>query len=681
MKRLSIYLFGLVLVGGLQSAWAQLSADGALSTDETTGAESSLDDTYSVPGTDVIEFSDTNDFKTLYINYDATGVLISTAGTINGNGLILYLDNGYSSGTITDFSRDSGRTYPPTAPWPRNLVVNATEVPDFFLAGWFPNDNSSSPLDLHQIEGTTVTNIASSTIASSTNSTGTGFVAEVYIPYAALFPGVGGANQVPVNAQLRVAPFIFGGDNYSAGDAAPGTDANPGVSNIPSGTNANGDAFDGGTGIADAAQLNVYQVVTLDSNGDGVPDGFTGDILAFIPTGIAMVWDNDLCEITFSEEIDQTTAETVSNYTVLAPGDITILQAQKGTGANINKVYLTLSRKLVPSEDLQIRSAGIGKASNPSEVTPQADQTTRGYFRLLVTVNQQATEDATLFADDKVWIKGEWNNYGFYHGLNDSGPADTMPDVPGGQSVDAVAGDGIRTGYIFSGEPSTPPAKYAYSIVGQIDVPGLGVQEYESGYFQGPFDPYVDRTATTLDVTDPYANRLLQKAATVLFTVHFPKSFALRTDLEGKLRLQGGGAAANNHGIVPPMVNGVATDGIVMTYVSEDASYTTWDASVSFTPGAAILDVAEFRFVAENLGGLGDWYEPDAVQYPTIDPNFKDTTIHIHTFRILNTDGSPNDQDITLNLVDGNTHSTATIDVPAPFVSMTAVRANWYLYE
>jgi len=669
MKKVFVGIAIASLALWMSLAMAQIAPDGTISAEEISGAELYVDDS----GADNLAWGGGADLQHMYVNFDNSGVLISFDGVIySNNGIILYIDAGVTSGTLADFSGNRGYT----GGWQRNLLVETANqpqsLPDYFAAVWVGGDTSNDLLNLWKINGTAASWVGGDAIAATTRGSGTAYNMEIYITYDKLFARIGGGvNAVPANAKLGLAAIIVGGDNWSGADIMPGTGTGS-TDNLPQ---QNG----GGSDLDKAAVIRQWAEVTLDSNGDGVPDGYTG-LITFAPTGIDMVFDNDLTAITFPEEIDQTSAENEANYTVVSPGDVTILQALKGTGANVNKVYLKLSRKLAAGEQMQVQSQNIAKAANPGTVSPLATQTVKGKLRILVTLDQSASDDDKLFASDKVFIKGEWNSYSFYHGLVDTGATDTMPDVPGVQSVDATANDGIRTGYIFETESDTPPAQYAYAIVGQAAVPDRGTQEYEAGYFQGNFDPKVSRTATTLNVVDPYANRRLLVDTTVNFKYHVPKTFASRAQLEGQLRLQGGGGYNGGHGVVPPMVNNTADKGELMTFVSEDANETVWEANIDFTYGANIFDVAEFRFVATALAGLGAWYEPDARQTPTIDSNYKENTIHIHVFRIQNTDGSPNNQDITMTVVEG-AYSAATIDVPAPPVIQTDASSAWTLYE
>lgn len=644
------------------TALAQLAVDGALSTEETTGAEAHVDDS----GTENAIWGTNNDIHQIYVNYDQAGILFTVTGRLIGNGLILYLDNSTTTGLIADFSGNRGFV----GPWPRNLVVNETYKPDFFAASWMANATDTTAMSLHAIDGTNVSNVATSATAVNARPDVTGdFITEIYIPYSAFFPG-GGNNSVPPNAKARFAVFILGGDNYSGGDAAVGTGTDPATNNLP-GSN--------GTDLPTAAQLNVWTEVTIDSTGDGVPDNYVGN-LEFSPIGLEMVFQNDLAQLAFPEEVEQASAENAANYTVVEPAGVSITEITKGPNSNVNKVFLRLSRELAVRETLTIQSQGIKPASNPAKSSPLVSQSTIGHRRIVIKYDQSATGDA-IFASDKIYFKGAWSSYNFYHALWDTGPVDTLPDVPGVQAVDEVAGDNILTGYTFFAEAT--PQDYGYAIVGQSD-PGFGIgqQEYEAGYFQGNFDRIVKSTdPEIITLPDPYANGLLQIPVTVTFTMRFPKSYAGLADLTapyGPVRLQGGGNGGGNHGVIPPMVSGAADQGKEMTFVGEDDNYTIWQTDITFTPGPNIFDVAEFRFVVGDLAGLEEWYEPDAFQ--NSDPNLAQNSIHPHAFRIYNASGNPNDQDITLTFLESNSRTTPTLDVP-PRPNLTGSTGRWTLYE
>lgn len=674
-------LAGVLLAAATTPAFSQLAVNGTITVDESGSAEGVIDDTTG-ESSSVVEFGSGNVIDNIYINYDADGVLLSSAGKSGGNSLILYIDNGTTTGLISDFSSDSGRGY--SGPWPRNIKVNNVYKPDFFLAAYYDGGTGTFSPQLHSLVGTTVTNIAGQALAASSRGGGGAYVSEAYIPYSVLYPGVGGPGVVPSGARIRVAAFFTGGDNYSSGDAAPGLDTNAAVSNFPSKA-APTAGFDGGTGVAEAAQLNVYREVIIDSDNNGVPNGFTGE-LQFSPSSINMIYDNSIVQVNFPKNVDQTSAETVGNYTITVPASgISIAQAKRGL-TDSKKVYLKLSTTVPTGSTLTINSSNIASASNLSNLTPLTTLSTTGQLRLGFKFDANGTSD-TLIAENRIFVKGSWDSYSGSYALRDVGPTNIFTDITYPTPFDTTAGDARYEGFVMINPPISA-TDYTYAIVGYADPAALGTTiGYSAGYFGGAYDRVINSSAsgTVTTLTDTVENSLLLGPRTVKFTYRIPTSWATIGDLTAPgvvVRLQGG-PTYGNEGLLYPMSSGDGNVGIPMTYVGTSGANTVWEASVNFITGTDHFDVGSYRLVISNLTGTGNhFYELGGLDTGN-GPTLKDDTIHIHVFRVYNTDGTANDQDITLAVAPA-TNTTPTFDVPAPppaslFVFTGA--ENWNMYE
>lgn len=673
-------LAGLLLAAATTPAFSQLAVNGTLTVDESGSAEGAIDD---VTGelADVREFGTGNVVDNIYINFDSDGVLISATGKANNNGLVLYIDNGTTTGLVSDFA--SSRGY--GGPWQRNGVVANVYKPDFLVGTYYAGGSGTMAPDAYKIVGTTVTSIASSVQSATARGGGDAYVSELYIPFSVLYPGVGGPGVVPSGAVIRVAGFLFGGDGYSAGDAAPGLNTNAATSNFPSGT-APTAGFDGGTGLAQAAQLNVYQTVLLDSDNNGVPNGFTGE-LQFSPTSIDMVHDNSIVQVNFPKNVDATSAETVGNYTVTVPASgITVSQAKRGL-TNQNRVYLKLNTTVATGSTLTINSSNIASASNLSNLTPLTTLSTTGKLRMGFKFDASGTSD-TLIAENRIFVKGSWDGYSASYALRDNGNGNIFGDIFYPTPGDTTAGDAKYEGFVMIAPPIAP-TDYTYTVVGFADPAGLGQTiGYSAGYFIGNFDQVVNSAAgaaATTVVTDAVENKLLLGARTVKFTYRIPTSYATLSNLQASgvvVRLQGG-PAYGNEGLLYPMASGDGNVGQPMSYVGTSGPNTVWEASVTFVPGADQFDVGEYRLVISNLNGSGNhFYELNGLDASN-GPTLKDDTIHLHVFRVYHTDGTPNDQDITLAVAPA-LNTVPTFDVPAaPPESLFVFTAaeTWNLYE
>jgi hypothetical protein len=307
-----------------------------------------------------------------------------------------------------------------------------------------------------------------------------------------------------------------------------------------------------------------------------------------------------------------------------------------------------------------------------------------------VKFDQTSTGD-DIIDPNKVWLIGEWDSWSFFHQIRDIGNVDTLPDIPGDQIIDDVADDNILGGYAFFTDPD-PAERWEYSIIGQHDVTGQGTVQYDAGYFSPQFNRKLlasnVESNTVLNFTDEVVNRILPVDTTVKFTFRIPTSFASQGDLTASgvnVRLQGGRNFGGGN-IINPMQHGGADVGQVMTLDAgqSDSSFTVFTTTVNFTRAADAFDVGSYRFVIQGLG-TGDWYPPDARYIDqdgisAVDPDFAETSIHIHVFRINDENGFPNDQDISMEFIDGNFRVKPTYDVPNPATFLSADK-NWSMYE
>ena len=181
-----------------------------------------------------------NEFRAIYLTYDATNLYIGLEFVVSDNAMILYIESGIPGGVV-DFNSTRGYS----GAYPRNIVFPDTFGIDLLIGSW----NGEGPYVYLTADST------SSEITSlCRTATGDMFEQEIAIPWSVIYPDA--EEVVFENVSMGLVGVIAGGDDYGAADAVPD---NP--------------TIDGGEG---PHLLTEYITIPIDANGDGIPD-FAGE--------------------------------------------------------------------------------------------------------------------------------------------------------------------------------------------------------------------------------------------------------------------------------------------------------------------------------------------------------------------------------------------------------------------
>ncbi|HDR91418.1 MAG TPA: hypothetical protein ENN75_04115, partial [candidate division Zixibacteria bacterium] len=178
-----------------------------------------------------------NELRELWLTWDADNLYIGVEFSVAGNGIAIYIDAD-DGGTVSFRGEDGWE-----GAWRRD--VTSDRGIDLFLGGW-----DGSALSVYTAGETNSTDIS----GFCETATGAGYEAEAKIPWNQIYP-----SGMPVGAELAVAVLLVGGDDYFAADAMP-------------------DQPTVGDG-AGPDNLENFQIVSVDSDSDGVPD-FEGTYVA-----------------------------------------------------------------------------------------------------------------------------------------------------------------------------------------------------------------------------------------------------------------------------------------------------------------------------------------------------------------------------------------------------------------
>ncbi len=183
-----------------------------------------------------------NDLHRLWLTWDAENLYLGIEYSISNNAMIVYVETGESGG-VSDFSSERGYG----GAFPRNITFPDSVGVDLMVASW--NGEGPYVYTLSADESADIT-------GGCRVATGDSYEQEVSIPWSEIYPDETGI--VRPGARLLIVAVIAGGDDWGAADALPD---NPSV--------------DGGEG---PHNLTRYIEITVDSDGDGIPD-FSGGAL------------------------------------------------------------------------------------------------------------------------------------------------------------------------------------------------------------------------------------------------------------------------------------------------------------------------------------------------------------------------------------------------------------------
>jgi hypothetical protein len=164
-----------------------------------------------------------NEIHNIYINWDANNLYFGVDFSVDGNGMLLYVDFGDAAG-ITNFrSTDDGGAY--AGAWRRRISFPATNGIDLFYGGW-DGANGNIYVANGSTNSTDITTQCGGPVAA--NQGGRRFHVEFSCPWselgftAPIYPG-GGVPTINV-----IAAIVGGSDNYGGGDTAPDATINSG---------------------------------------------------------------------------------------------------------------------------------------------------------------------------------------------------------------------------------------------------------------------------------------------------------------------------------------------------------------------------------------------------------------------------------------------------------------------
>jgi len=198
-------------------------------------------------------------------------------------------------------------------------------------------------------------------------------------------------------------------------------------------------------------------------------------------------------EVKFSEDMEQTSAETPSNYTIVSPGGTSVTSAVQDADASV--VLLTVSPALAAGDDVEVNVSGVLAADDNQPVDPSNNDACFTLVKAIFEVHMD------LYIDDNgmpttVHIQGDdypltWDPCGGCEALDD------------GLGDDGAAGDSTYTvTQLFSlqddcgVEPDSLLVKYKY-IVDCTTWEG----DYEFGHLSGIVTPKVMASVWWEDVS------------------------------------------------------------------------------------------------------------------------------------------------------------------------------------
>ena len=243
----------------------------------------------------------TNEIQALYCQWDSTYLYLGIRGVVTGNSWLLYLDTdpngpgGFSNLTAIDH-------------WERGALFTATGFKPDWQFGAYQHQGADDGQSFWKLLSATTSADSTAAILAAfdpMHTRGLGGGSEIAIPWNTLY-GLG-AGRVPANASLGlVASLAWDPEPGGAlgGDQAP--------NNL----------------TATAPTLDNFKLVTVDANGDGVPDAV--DRTAPSLAGAAATGWDSVITVQFSEPVTPATANQASRYTVYPTGNPSVSLEVRG---------------------------------------------------------------------------------------------------------------------------------------------------------------------------------------------------------------------------------------------------------------------------------------------------------------------------------------------------------------
>lgn len=622
----------------------------------------------------------------MYVTFDATNLYIGITGdnsdspAFGNDCYIIYLDttpgagtnpgpfstvqigyaNGYSTVDCGGSALDGGpRVFFPDAFRPDFLLGARYNDAGNKIAGNASNtygpgmwsltnlsapDNDDAGLDVNVVRGPNI---------------------EFSVPWAALYGGT-----PPANAAIGIFGMVSSRD-WMASRTLPQLAGTPPINN-PGQNNVLPNSDPGLSGfrrvsITDGAGAFLTGAITssLVNTFSGVPMDVSS---------VSQVFNASTLQVNFTDGLVlDNNAQTVGNYTVTVGGSpATLSSAQIGV-SNKDIVYLTLSAPATAGQAISVTvsTAVTGNGGSSTLGGPDTVSTT-AQRRVLWTMDRSASgEDSLTIAGpfSEPFIRGAWD--GFSGRIQFSDAADAFADIPGTQAL-GTGGDDIYEAVAFISDA----AAHEYIINSEVpNAPGSdgGANQFVGvGYWMNtPYNLTLATSATAINLVDDVWNRRLIQDTTVSFIARFPSVeangyWATPAELQSAtVRLQGGTRLGgfSPEGVIEPMVTGGATSGSPMQFIGQDgAGFSYYFGQITFPAG--VLDVFEFRLVANGIVGAIDAYE---------DQDGDTASVHQHTARATNFDRvTPNDQFVTWEVI--------SYDVNPTVANITAAD-NWDLFE
>lgn len=632
------------------------------------------------------DFGPTKAALDMYVTFDATNLYIGITGdnsdspAFGNDGFIVYLDttpgagvnpgpfatfqvgyaNAFSTVDLGASANDGG---------PRIIFPDAFR-PDFLLAARYNdagNKLAGDPSNLFGAGMWSLSNLA----APDNDDAGLDVNVvrnpniEFSVPWTALYGGA-----PPANASVGILAFLSSRDWMGSRVLPPlvGTPPidNPGQDTV---TPTSDPGLSGVRIVSITDGAGAFRVGAIQSTLENTFSGIPMDA-----TGVNQVFDASTLQVAFSDVVLDANAETPANYTVTVnAAPATVNAAQIGVN-NKNMVYLTLASPLAAGDAVSVTVDTAVTSNGGTSTLPAPDTvTTTAQRRVLWTIDRSASGEENLAANapfSEPFIRGGWDGYSGRITFSDEN--DAYPDIPGTQAL-GTGGDGTYEAVGFINTDFT----HGYIINSEIpnapNSDGGATQFVGVGYWvNGPSDLSLAPSDTTVNLVDEVWNRRLIQPTTVSFIARMPAAepngyWGNPAELQaGIVRLQGGTrlGGLSPEGVIEPMVTGGAGSGQAMQFIGQDgAGNSYFFGQVTFPAG--VLDVFEFRLVANNIAGLGiDAYE---------DQDDETGFVHLHTARSTNFDRiTPNDQFISWEVV--------SYDVSPTVANITAADA-WDLFE
>ncbi len=290
-----------------------------------------------------------NEIQDVYATWDDTYLYLGLRGVVTGNSWLLYLD--------TDPGGPAGQTdLTAIDTWERGVTFTAPGFKADWQFGAYQHQGAFDSQSFWKITGATSSEDSTQAILAAFDPNhvfGLQGGSEIAIPWSTLYGLAGG--QVPTHAQLGlVATLCY--------DPEPGGEA--GGDQAPNDLSATPPVLDN------------RQIVTIDANGDGLPDPIDRQgpaLMSAAPTG----WDT-VVTVVFDEALAPGPAGVASRYTVFETGNPTNTVSVLTATLQGDQKSVALAVTPMSSTSYTVVANGIADATCYANVTPQTTTTFQG---------------------------------------------------------------------------------------------------------------------------------------------------------------------------------------------------------------------------------------------------------------------------------------------------------------